>query len=162
MKIEIERKFLLKSLPNKLPDQSVEIEQYYLKNKSGIWERSRYWKSTNGDVKYIHTIKKNISKGVNIEDEYLMSEKEFLNFKDLCFNKKIESKHIKKVRHIYNDGELFWEVDEFKADYHLIIAEIEIPKKSYKINIPDYINDVLLLEVTGLKQFNNRSLSIKI
>lgn len=162
MKIEIERKFLLKALPNKEPDQSVEIDQYYLKNKSGIWERTRSWKSTNSEIKYIHTIKKSLSKSVNMEDEHFITEKEFIDFKNLCLDQKSESKYIRKVRHIYNEGNLFWEVDEFKANYHLIIAELEIPKKSYKITIPDYINDVLLIEVTGLKQFSNRSLSIKI
>jgi CYTH domain-containing protein len=162
MKLEIERKFLLKSLPQKTPDQSVDIEQFYFKNSSGIWERARTWFSSNGDKKYIHTIKKNVSKGVNIEDEYLMTENDFQKFRDNCFKLNAESRHIKKVRHIYKDGDLFWEVDEFKDNYQLIIAEIEIPKKTFKVEMPDYIKDVFLLEVTGLKQFNNRNLSLKI
>jgi CYTH domain-containing protein len=162
MKLEIERKFLLKSLPKKSPDQSVDIEQFYLKNESGIWERARTWFSSNGDKKYIHTIKKNVSKGVNIEDEYLMEEDDFLKFRDSCFKLNVESRQIKKVRHIYKDGSLFWEVDEFKDDYQLIIAEIEIPKKTFKLTIPDFIKEVMLLEVTGMRQFNNRNLSLKI
>ena len=32
MKLEIERKFLLKSLPNIKFDQAVKIDQYYFKN----------------------------------------------------------------------------------------------------------------------------------
>jgi CYTH domain-containing protein len=162
MKLEIERKFLLKSLPKNSPEQSVDIEQFYLKNESGIWERARTWFSSNGDKKYIHTIKKNVSKGVNIEDEYLMEEDDFLKFRDSCFKLNAESRQIKKVRHIYKDGSLFWEVDEFKDDYQLIIAEIEIPKKTFKLTIPDFIKEVMLLEVTGMKQFNNRNLSLKI
>jgi CYTH domain-containing protein len=162
MKIEIERKFLLKSLPKKTPDQSVDIDQFYLKTPSGIWERARTWFSSNGDRKYIHTIKKNISKGVNIEDEYLMTEEDFLKFKEKCFKLNTESKHIKKIRHIYKDDNLFWEIDEFKSNYKLIIAEVEIPKKNYKLNIPNFIEELVLLEVTGIKQFNNKTLSIKI
>lgn len=162
MKIEIERKFLLKSLPKNSPEQSVDIEQFYLKNKSGIWERARTWFSSNGDKKYIHTIKNNVSKGVNIEDEHLMEEIDFLKFRDNCFKINVESRQIKKVRHIYRDGDLFWEIDEFKDDYQLIIAEVEIPKKNFELTIPNFIKEVMLLEVTGMKQFNNRNLSLKI
>lgn len=162
MKLEIERKFLLKSLPNTKFDQAVKISQYYFKNSVGIWERARTWNSSNGDNKFIHTIKKNVSEGVNIEDEYEMTKKEFKEFKNKCTSCKFESRFIEKVRYIYNDSLLYWEVDVFGNDYKLIIAEIEIPKKDYKLIIPQFIKDVSLMEVTGLKQFNNRNLSIKI
>jgi CYTH domain-containing protein len=55
-----------------------------------------------------------------------------------------------------------WEVDLFKDRCHLIIAEIEIPTEDYDLKIPEFINKKLLMEVTGLKQFTNRSLSIKL
>lgn len=162
MKLEIERKFLLKSLPKIEPTQKVKIDQYYLKNSSGIWERARTWNSSNGDSKFIHTVKKNVSKGVNIEDEYDMTIEEFNDFRDKCLSASSESRFIKKVRHIYPDEQLYWEVDEFDNDYKLIIAEIEIPKKTFKLTIPNFIKEVMLLEVTGMKQFNNRNLSLKI
>lgn len=160
-KYEIERKFLLKSLPKDNPLDSIEIDQFYLRNSSGIWERVRKWKSKSG-TKYIHTIKKSVSKGVNIEDEKLVSESEYLKFKDNCYNSKRESKSIKKIRHIYKDSDLTWEVDEFDNGYRLIVAEVEIPKMSFKLNIPSFIRDVMLMEVTGLKKFSNRSLSLDI
>jgi CYTH domain-containing protein len=50
----------------------------------------------------------------------------------------------------------------FNSGHHLIVAEIEIPTKNHKVNIPNFISDKLLLEVTGLKQFSNRNLSNKI
>lgn len=161
MKIEIERKFLLKTLPQtSTPVDSIKIDQYYLKNSAGIWERARTWESVTGEIKYIHTIKKSVLKGVNIEDENLISKKEFLDFKKRCHTSS-DSKSIQKVRHIYPDNGLYWEVDEFSSGYKLIIAEIEIPQKNYKLLIPKFIEEVSLLEVTGLKQFSNRSLSIK-
>ena len=91
-----------------------------------------------------------------------MTLEEFNAFKLRCFQKNTESKFIEKVRHIYPDGNLFWEVDIFGNGYELIIAEIEIPKKTFKLTIPDFIKEVNLLEVTGLKQFSNRNLSLKI
>lgn len=162
VKLEIERKFLLKSLPKIKPSESVEIDQYYLKNSHGIWERARTWVSDNGDIKYIHTVKKTISKGVNMEDEYLMSEEQYLDFKNKCNLPKSDSRFIKKIRYIFPSGDLYWEVDQFDNGYQLIVAEIETPTKGYKLTIPDFIKEVMLLEVTGLKQFNNKNLSLKI
>ena len=43
--LEIERKFLLKSLPKIEPTDSIKIEQLYLK-RGNIWERLRSWEST--------------------------------------------------------------------------------------------------------------------
>jgi len=162
MHLEIERKFLLKSLPEIKPDQIVEIHQFYFKNESGIWERARSWSSSNGEMKYIHTIKKSVSKSVNIEDEHSMTLKEFNAFKNKCYKTPNDSKYIKKTRYIYKDGNLKWEIDEFSNDYKLIIAEIEIPTKDYEVVIPDYLKELVLIEVTGMKPFSNRSLSLKL
>lgn len=41
MKLEIERKFIVKSLPSINPDDIFSIEQYYFKNQEGVWERAR-------------------------------------------------------------------------------------------------------------------------
>ena len=72
--LEIERKFLLKSLPKIEPKDSIKIEQLYLK-KNGIWERLRSWESeTTGKKKWIHTVKTSLGKGVNLEDEYTVTE----------------------------------------------------------------------------------------
>lgn len=160
--LEIERKFLLKTLPNIEPTDSIKIEQLYLK-KNGTWERVRSWESTStGKKKWIHTIKTSISKGINLEDEHKITEKEFESFKSDCLNSTLESRRIFKTRHTYEHNDLIWEVDEFHNGYKLIVAEIEIPKKDFKIEIPKWISDLILLEVTGLKQFSNRSLSLKI
>jgi len=159
-KIEIERKFLLKSLPSKSPQDSIKIDQFYLKNSKGIWERVRKMESNVG-VKYIHTIKKSISKIENLEEEMEVSEDYFLLFRSKCESSK-GSKFIKKTRHLFPHKNLVWEVDEFHNDYKLIIGEIEIPKKDYKLQIPPFIKDLVLLEVSGMSQFSNRNLSLNI
>lgn len=161
-KIEIERKFLLKSIPNKDPIDSIKIDQFYLKNSHGVWERVRKWEDTHG-VRYIHTVKKSISKFENLEDEKDVSIDFYQKFKDKCLSGKYDSRFIKKVRHTYPaDSGLIWEVDEFCNGYRLVVGEIEIPTKSFKVKIPGFIKEVLLLEVSGMKQFSNRSLSIDV
>ena len=160
-KLEIERKFLLKSLPKRDPDEIIDIDQFYMK-RSGRWERARTWFSDKTDNrKWIHTIKKSISKKINMEDEKFLTEDEYNTFVDECIAH-TDSKYISKKRYIYKEGALKWEVDMFDSGYHLIIAELEIPDENFKIEFPDYIKDVLLLEVTGLKQFSNRNLSLPI
>ena len=100
---------------------------------------------------------------MNIEDEKEISKQEFDLFVEKCFKEGAQSKFICKDRYVYKESaEIKWEVDVFDNGYKLIIAEVEIPKKSYKLSIPDYISDVLLMEVTEHKQFSNRSLSLNI
>ena len=160
MNIEIERKFLLKAIPDKTPDEVIEIFQWYLKNDNGIWERAR---SCYSDIKgfyFIHTIKKNISPGVNEEDEKYITPEEFNSFVEKC--KMSQSRYISKERLVYKDKSgLKWEVDVFNNGHHLIVAEIEIPSIDFEIELPTFIKDKLLIEVTGLKQFGNRNLSNK-
>jgi len=78
-------------------------------------------------------------------------------------DKKDNGRFISKKRHIYKDDRgMTWEVDVFSSGVHIIVAEVELPKKNFKLKIPKFIDDVMLLEVTELKQFSNRNLSNKI
>ena len=162
MSIEIERKFLLKSIPDLLPVEKIKIDQFYFKNKDGVWERARQCDSDINEKKLTHTIKNRISERVNEEIEKEITKKEFQKFKRKCYTNKLRAKHIKKDRLIYPDGELKWEVDIFRDNYHLVIAEIETPTEDWDLKLPDFISKKMLLEVTGMKQFSNRSLSIKL
>jgi CYTH domain-containing protein len=160
--IEIERKFLLKAMPDVLPTEVVKIDQFYFKNKEGVWERVRQWNSNLYGKKWIHTIKTKISDFSNEEIEKDITKLEYEEFKKKCRGNKSNSRYIKKERCIYSDGDLYWEVDLFKDKCHIIIAEIEIPSEDYELNIPEFISKKTLLEVTGQKQFSNRSLSVKL
>jgi CYTH domain-containing protein len=159
MNIEIERKFLLKSIPNKEPDEIIQIFQWYYKNEKGIWERVRSCYSDINGFYFIHTIKRNISPGVNEEDEKVITSQDFNDFIKKC--KTGQSRYISKERIIFIDGDLKWEVDVFNNGHHLIIAEVELPEENYPVVIPKFIKDKLLMEVTGMKQFGNRNLSNK-
>ena len=161
MNIEIERKFLLKAIPDVLPTEVVKIDQFYFKNKEGVWERVRQWNSNLYGRKWIHTVKTKLSEFSNEEIEKELTKKEYEKFKKRCRQNKSNSRYIKKERWIYPDGDLYWEVDIFKDKCHIIIAEIEISSEDYDLNIPEFISKKTLLEVSGLKQFSNRSLSIK-
>jgi|LauGreDrversion4_2_1035121.scaffolds.fasta_scaffold54239_4 hypothetical protein len=160
--IEIERKFLLKAMPDLIPTDIIKIDQFYFKNNKGVWERVRQYNSNVTGLKWIHTIKNRINELSNEEIEKEISKKEYDKFKTKCYANKLNARHIRKERWIYPDGNLKWEVDLFKDNYHLIIAEIEIPSEDYNLVLPEFISKKSLLEVTGMKQFSNRSLSIKL
>jgi CYTH domain-containing protein len=159
MGIEIERKFLLRTIPNEKPFEKIKIKQWYLKS-GNRWERARSMDSEFGK-RWIHTIKTRLSDMKCIEDERPLTKQEFEDFVSKC---KISegSKFISKQRFIYLDGDLKWEVDIFRGKCHLIVAEVEIPSEEYELEIPDFIKKILLMEVTGLKQFSNKNLSCKI
>jgi CYTH domain-containing protein len=159
--IEIERKFLLKAVPDLKPTEVIKIKQWYLK-VDGIWERARSMDSNIYGIKWVHTIKTRISDISNIEDEYDMDKDEFDDFVKRCKSAKQNARYITKERRIYPDGELKWEVDVFSQKCHIIVAEIEIPSEDYELEIPEFIQKKNLLEVTGLKQFSNRSLSNRV
>lgn len=162
MKLEIERKFLLKSLPDISPIDVIQIDQFYLKNKLGVWERARMCDSSTNGVKYVHTIKTTVMRGVNMEDEHEMTEEEFNLFKKRC-HESSSYRFIKKERNVYPNGDgLFWEVDDFSnSGYNLVVAELEIPDKDYILNIPTFINKRLIMEVTEFKEFSSRNLAKK-
>jgi CYTH domain-containing protein len=159
MTIEIERKFLLKSIPNKKPSETIEIFQWYFKNDSGVWERARSCYSDIRGFYFVHTIKKSISPGINEEDEKEITSEQFNEFVNRC--KLGQSRYISKQRQVFIDGELKWEVDVFNNGHYLIIAEVELPAIDYPITLPKFISETLLLEVTGMKQFGNKNLSNK-
>ena len=149
--IEIERKFLLKAIPDLKPTEVIKIKQWYLK-VDGIWERAR---SMDSNIYGISDIS-------NIEEEWDMDKSEFDDFVKRCKSSKQNARYITKERRIYPDGELKWEVDVFSQKCHIIVAENEIPTEDYELEIPEFIQKKNLLEVTGLKQFSNRSLSNRV
>ena len=113
-------------------------------------------------LKWVHTIKTRISETSNLEEERELSKKEFEDFIKRCKSSDHMAKCIKKERRIYPYGELKWEVDIFSQKCHIIVAEIEMPAEDYELEIPEFILKKSLMEVTGLKQFSNRSLSKRV
>jgi CYTH domain-containing protein len=159
--IEIERKYLLKGMPDVEPSEKIKIQQFYFKNKEGIWERARQMDYGQGVKIFVHTIKTRISDIANDEQEKTLTVEEFEKFKKKCRKYRGNSRFLKKERWIYPMGELKWEIDLFKDDINMVIAEIEIPSEDYEVEIPEYVQKKLLMDVSGMKQFGNRSLSNK-
>jgi CYTH domain-containing protein len=150
--LEFERKFLLVRKPLVRADSIYKIEQHYYDDVR--IRRIRFDNDPHKD-KFYHTIKRNIKPGVNFEDEKEIQRVEF--YKYLQNSKS----YIAKDRHNYYIGDLKWEIDVFR-DINLIIAEVELPREDYKLEIPNFIKDLMVMEVTEFKDFSNKRLSRKV
>ena len=148
-KLEFERKFLLLKQPVLKADAVYRVEQHYFGD-----ERIRRT-STEGEAdNFYHTIKKHLRPGVNSENEKKISRSEYYNMLEKS------KSFIIKYRHYYFIGDLKWEVDVFE-DINLVVAEVEYPKEDYKIKIPKFIEDVMIMEVTKFREFSNKNISKK-
>jgi adenylate cyclase len=141
--VEIERKFLVKGLPlSKLEGRDFSpIEQYYLKNSTGVRIRRE-------GKKYTLTIKgEGLRERTEVEKE--ISEKEFEELIALC------DRGLKKRRYYLGR----WEIDVFEGNLEgLILAEIELSKKDEPL--PDFpFPEVNLIEVTDNPEYLNENLS---
>jgi len=160
-KLEIERKFLLKCLPDTLCDreETVNIHQLYVTYKSENfrireinWERNRRFPCP----QYVLTRKTEIKPGVAREYE------EDISYKRFCKYKNHATKELKKRRFKINQKNLIWEIDNYESPIKLIIAEIELPEENYPLIIPDFIQKSLIMEVTEFSEFKNYNLAMPV
>ena len=147
---EIERKFLLKRFPRLEKINTVlQIEQWY--HSDGF--RYRYQtEMMTGNVEIFKTKKTNISKGVNLEEETILSQQEFDEL-DLT-----NSLHIKKTRTVVKYKGHKLEIDKYES-MNIVILEIELQDIEETILLPKYIEREIIYEVTGIKEFSNKKLS---
>jgi CYTH domain-containing protein len=150
--IEIERKYLLRELP-RLPSASavLEIDQGYIPGVNLV-ERLRREQWHDGGVRYYRTVKFGSGvERVELEDE--TDERTFNHLWQLT-----EGRRLRKRRHVVTSGDDRWEVDEF-LDRSLVLAELEIPRVDTAIMIPEWLEPVLVREVTDERAYSNRSLA---
>ena len=147
---EIERKFLLKRFPRLEKINTVyHIEQWY--HSDGF--RYRYQvNSSTGEVTIFKTKKTSISKGVNQEEETLLTQGEF-NELDLS-----NSLYIKKSRTVVKYKGHKLEIDKYDG-MNIVILEVELEDLNEEIKLPKYVDKEILYEVTGIKEFSNKSLA---
>ena len=135
MGVEIERRFLLKegaTLPDS--DRVLHMRQAYLVNSEGLSVRIRVI----NDTKAFLTIK-HITPGGNIavrdEFEYEIPVDDALRM--MSFS---ALGSVKKQRHVFNIGDVTWEVDFFEDENEgLIMAEVELPSFDTPVDLPEWI-----------------------
>jgi CYTH domain-containing protein len=146
-KFEIERKFLVKSLPAEL-SAGAHILQGYLAHDEHMEVRIRQY----GNDHFL-TVKEG-SGLLRRETEIEISSQQFL-----ALWPSTEGRRLEKVRSLINYGEFQIEVDRYLGDLEpLLIAEVEFSsvEESKNFQKPDYLGQ----EVTGEESYKNLSLAI--
>ena len=163
---EIERKFLLQKdlITEKLLSSAIkrsEIIQTYLVATEEREERVR--KSTSSGIT-VYTFTEKIGNGLKrIENEKEISEEEYILF--LNKQKQLHLNQVKKTRYSFefqdknNISEVV--IDKYPINFaDFIVAEIEY--KTDKIDsIPEFLEAIILKEVTGDKEYSNRKIAFE-
>lgn len=149
--IEIERKFLLSGLPpHAVTFPSEEIEQGWLPGKELV-ERLRHVRSADGDAWY-RTVKS--GHGIErIEIEEATTRELFEVLWPLT-----EGCRVQKRRYLVPERTTLWEVDQF-LDRDLVLAEIELPTAETVVEVPGWLAEYSVRDVTGEPEYVNRVLA---
>ena len=133
MAVEIERKFLVDTIPQSGISKSKIVKQGYMVNDERQVVRVRSM-----DQDYFLTIKSNTKGLSRLEFEYAISEEDARDmFQHLCGSNVIE-----KTRHYIEHQNHLWEVDEFHGkNQGLIVAEVELESESETFQRPDWVGD---------------------
>ena len=149
--VEIERKFLLRALPE-MPEplEVLEVEQGWL---PGERLRERLRRTRRGEkLAYFRGVK--LGQGVRrIEIEEPTTRELFESLWPLT-----EGCRIRKRRHVVGEGRLVWEVDEF-LDRPLVLAEVELASAATRPELPEWLARVSVREVTDDPRYTNLHLA---
>lgn len=131
MPLEIEKKFLLKYLPEHLMTSPIKIQQGYMVNQQGILVRIR----TYGEAAFL-TIKSPTVKGIRKEYEYAVPQDDALEMLEHFCN----GRTIRKTRYRIPHENFVWDLDIFSGcNNGLIVAEIELQTTDQPFPKPDWI-----------------------
>lgn len=152
--IEIERKFLLRSMPDlKALDvayKSVPIEQMYISSPDNQETRIRKRGSA-----YYKTVKQKLTNRARIENECIISPVEYV---DLGKQQKPDSHIIRKIRTCFEFKYQNFELDEFlPPDNPLVLLEIELTEENDRLEIPPYLD--VEREVTDDPRYSNYAIA---
>ena len=149
--VEIERKYLLTGLPERVRSETpAEIDQGYLPGEK-IHERLRRV-TTRGGTRWFRTVK--FGSGVMRQEfEDAIPESLFLALWPLT-----EGRRVTKRRYRIPDGALVWEIDEF-TDRELVLAEVELSRVDEVPKPPEWLQDYLSRDVTEESTYLNITLA---
>ena len=149
---EIERKYLLRALPERVRDaQSVEVDQGYLPG-TRINERIRRMQTAEGP-RFFRTIK--MGSGLErFEIEEETTEDFFMAVWPLT-----RGARVFKRRYFVPEGDVVWEIDEFLDRPGLWLAEVELESAHQRVEMPEWLQPVVEREVTDERQYTNHALA---
>ena len=158
---EIERRFILKRHPQADWTAIYDIVQFYhtegdknlrLRKSQRVDGEGFFRELFSPTYEYLYKIKH--SKGVYTEVH--------VDFEASQYDKivALSEKILEKTRYVYNYDGLKFEVDLING-IDLVLMEVEVPELSHKIKFPDFLKELIIGEITGVKGFSNYDLATK-
>jgi len=149
---EIERKYLLNSLPSKVETASHKFMVIHGWIPGEVIQERITW-NNRGDGEFWRAIK--TGKGLErIEAQERIDAALYVKLIDACGDRRIE-----KTRYCIPEGNLVWEIDEFVGKLQgLYLAEIEIPSTDFEVSIPPWFLYCMVKEVTDDPDYLNINL----
>jgi len=129
------------------------IRQFYLKSKKGFTHRVREVRGLGSNkTKYLYTIKKAVSPGVNEENEKDISKDRYWY---LISERSAQDKlPIHKTRYTFDFENQVFELDIFENKLEgLAVLEIELDHIGTRVSLPPFLK--VVREVTKLKSYKN-------
>lgn len=151
-KLEIERRFLLIDAPKNTFNERLLICQWFKETNEGIFRFRKVTNFTNQELWFEKIKKVQIEPGVNEETIFEIDRNNFLPYSEEI------PLQIKKHRYIYHRNGLKFEIDVFQ-DIKLVILEVELNDKNDEIIFPDFIQELIIKEITDQREFSNYNLA---
>ncbi len=153
---EIEKKFLLKKLPDALPEYYIDIHDHYLKNSS---LRLRIERSPKGEIIARKLTRKERAPEMGVETSVITSLN--LTENDLAALGQLNGSSLKKRRYILEFSDQRVVYDKFQGALEgLLLAEIEF--KNFEVLSKFELNGADWEEVTGNPEYSGGNLAFKI
>ena len=151
-RIENERKFLLSSLPPRAEETpAIHIAQGWLPGER-LQERIRKVSDADGE-RYWRVLKQGAGRQ-RLDSEEEISRELFEALWPLT-----EGRRTSKRRHRFGEGRISWEIDEFE-DRDLVLAQAELPTQESAATIPEWLQPLVVREVTDDPAYWSRNLAL--
>lgn len=148
---EIERKYLLRALPDRAREVApIEIDQGYLPGEQ-LHERLRRMRH-GGTERWYRCVK--LGKGISrIEIEEETSREIYVKLWPLT-----KGRRVRKRRYEITEGEHVFQIDEF-VDRELFLCEVELRSEHERVELPDWLAPLVVREVTSEAAYVNLNLA---
>ena len=154
--LEIERKYLLRSMPELPGDaESVHIEQGYLPLDHDPPGRLRRTRRRDGTLVHHLTLKRGEGL-VREEIERELDPESFARFWPATSGRRLVKR--RWIIPVSDHPSLRWEIDEF-LDRTLVLLEIELPDPAFAVDVPPFLARCIDREVTDDPAYRNAALA---
>ena len=134
----------------------MEIIQTYLQSEDGQDRRVRQ-RGENGTFLYYETVKRTLPSGQVVELSRRITDREYLS---LLLDADTERRQLRKTRFCMTYGKQSLKIDLYPFWHKQAMVQLHMRDEKEPVNFPPELK--LIREVTGVKEYKNSSLALRI